>query len=116
MASPDFNIVVAAGLLIGLAYGAVGLLSGFCLLSSLRGWWAQGDSRLVRTFALALAVAVTATQALAAYGAVDLTRSVYLQPSFSVPLMFAGGLLFGYGMCWPTAAARARWCCLAVAI
>ena len=98
MASSDFNIVVAGGLLIGLAYGAVGLLSGFCLLSSLRGWWAEGDSRLVRTFALALAVAVTATQGLAAYGAVDLTKSVYLQPSFSVPLMFAGGLLFGYGM------------------
>ena len=93
-----FNTIVAAGLLIGLAYGVIGLLSGFCLLSSLRGWWTEGDSRLIRTFALALAVAVVATQVLAAYGAVDLTRSVYLQPSFSVPLMFAGGLLFGYGM------------------
>jgi uncharacterized protein len=95
---PDFNIAVGAGLLIGLAYGAVGLLSGFCLLSSLRGWWAEGDSRLVRTFALALAIAVVATQLLAGYGAVDLARSVYLQPAFSAPLMFVGGLLFGYGM------------------
>jgi uncharacterized membrane protein YedE/YeeE len=95
---PDFNIAVAAGLLIGLAYGAVGLLSGFCMLSSLRGWWAEGDSRLIRTFALALAVAVAATQLLAGYGVVDLGKSVYLQPSFSAPLMFAGGLLFGYGM------------------
>jgi uncharacterized membrane protein YedE/YeeE len=94
----DFNIVVGSGLLIGLAYGAVGLLSGFCLLSSLRGWWAEGDSRLIRTFALALAVAVMATQSLAGYGAVDLSKSVYLQPSFSIPLMFVGGLLFGYGM------------------
>ena len=94
----DFNIVVGAGLLIGLAYGAVGLLSGFCLLSSLRGWWADGDSRLVRTFALALAVAVIATQSLAGSGVIDLSKSVYLQPSFSVPLMFGGGLLFGYGM------------------
>jgi uncharacterized membrane protein YedE/YeeE len=94
----DFNIVVGAGLLIGLAYGAVGLLSGFCLLSSLRGWWAEGDSRLVRTFALALAVAVIATQSLAGSGVIDLSKSVYLQPSFSVPLMFGGGLLFGYGM------------------
>jgi uncharacterized protein len=94
----DFNIVVGAGLLIGLVYGIVGLLSGFCLLSSLRGWWAEGDSRLIRSFALALAVAVFATQWLAGYGAVDLARSVYLQPSFSAPLMFAGGLLFGYGM------------------
>jgi len=96
--SPDFNVVATAGLLIGFVYGIVGLLSGFCLLSSLRGWWADGDSRLIRTFALALAVAVVATQFIAGYGAVDLSKSVYLQPSFSAPLMFAGGLLFGYGM------------------
>jgi uncharacterized membrane protein YedE/YeeE len=94
----DFNIVVGSGLLIGLAYGVVGLLSGFCLLSGLRGWWSDGDSRLIRSFALALAVGLVATQLLAGYGAVDLSKSVYLQPSFSAPLMFAGGVLFGYGM------------------
>ena len=92
------NIVVISGLLIGLAYGAVGLLSGFCLLSGLRGWWARGDSRLIRTYALALGVAIVAAQLLAARGIVDLGKSIYLQPSFSAPLMFAGGLLFGYGM------------------
>src|SRR5450631_100869 len=93
------NIVVLSGLLIGLAYGAVGLLSGFCLLSGLRGWWAaDGDSRLIRTYALALGVAIAATQLLAAGNVVDLGKSIYLQPSFSAPLMFLGGLLFGYGM------------------
>src|ERR1700681_2890045 len=92
------NIVVYARLLIGIAYGAVGLLSGFCLMSSLRGWWAQGDSRLIRTYALALGVAIAATQLLAARGVIDLGKSIYLQPSFSAPLMFFGGLLFGYGM------------------
>ena len=92
------NIVVYAGLLIGLAYGAVGLLSGFCLMSSLRGWWAQGDSRLIRSYALALGVAIAVTQLLAAGGVVDPGKSIYLQPSFSAPLMFLGGLLFGYGM------------------
>ena len=89
------NIVVFAGLLIGFAYGAVGLLSGFCLTSSLRGWWVEGDSRLIRTFALALGVAVAATQCLAGFGAVDLGKSVYLLTSISAPLMFFGGLLFG---------------------
>src|SRR5882724_3756806 len=69
------NIAVYSGLLIGLAYGAVGLLSGFCLLSGLRGWWASGDSRLIRSYALALGVAIAAAQLLA-----------------------AGGILFGYGM------------------
>ena len=92
------NIVVVSGLLIGLAYGAVGLLSGFCLLSGLRGWWADGDGRLIRTYALALGVAIAAVQLLAAGGIVDLGKSIYLQPSFSAPLMLLGGLLFGYGM------------------
>jgi uncharacterized membrane protein YedE/YeeE len=92
------NIVVYAGLVIGLVYGAVGLLSGFCLMSSLRGWWAQGDGRLVRSYALALGVGIVATQLLAGGGVVDLTKSIYLQRSFSVPLMFFGGVLFGYGM------------------
>jgi uncharacterized protein len=92
------HIVVYAGLVIGLVYGAVGLLSGFCLMSSLRGWWAQGDSRLIRSYALALGVAIVATQLLAGSGMVDLAKSIYLQRSFSAPLMFFGGLLFGYGM------------------
>jgi len=92
------QIVVIAGLAIGLVYGAVALLSGFCLLSGLRGWLGDGDSRLIRTYALALGVAIAAVQLLAAGSFVDLGKSIYLQRSFSAPLMFAGGLLFGYGM------------------
>jgi uncharacterized membrane protein YedE/YeeE len=92
------NIAILSGLVIGLIYGAVGLLSGFCMMSSLRGWWANGDGRLVRTYALAIGVAIAASQLLAARGVVDLGKSIYLQPTFSAPLMFFGGLLFGYGM------------------
>ena len=96
--TPIPNIVIFAGLLIGVIFGAVGLLSGFCLTSGLRNWWTQGDGRLVRSFALALAVAIAGTQSLAAHGLVDLSQSIYLQPTFSAPLMLFGGLMFGYGM------------------
>ena len=92
------HIVILAALVIGLIYGAVGLVSGFCLMSSLRGWWADGDGRLVRTYALAVGTGIAASQLLAAYDLVDLGKSIYLQPTFSAPLMFFGGLLFGYGM------------------
>ena len=92
------QIAVLSGLVIGLIYGSVGLLSGFCMMSGLRGWWADGDSRLARTYALAIGVAIAASQLLAARGTVDLGKSIYLQPSFSAPVMFLGGLLFGYGM------------------
>ena len=92
------SIVILSGLAIGLVYGSVGLLSGFCLMSGMRGWLAQGDGRLIRAYALAIGVAVAVTQLLAAGGLVDIGKSIYLQPSFSVPVMFFGGLLFGYGM------------------
>jgi uncharacterized membrane protein YedE/YeeE len=92
------QLVILAGLVIGLVYGAVGLLSGFCLMSSMRGWLADGDGRLVRTYALAIAVAIAASQFLAGNGVVDLGKSIYLQPTFSAPVLFLGGLLFGYGM------------------
>ncbi|WP_407113744.1 YeeE/YedE family protein [Bradyrhizobium sp. LMG 9283] len=92
------QLVILAGLVIGLIYGAVGLLSGFCLMSSMRGWLVEGDGRLVRTYALAIAVAIAASQLLAGSGMVDLGKSIYLQPAFSVPVLFLGGLLFGYGM------------------
>lgn len=92
------TLAVYSGLLVGLAFGAAGLFSGFCLLSSLRGWWGNGDGRLARTYALAIGVAVLATQLLVLGHVVDLDKSIYLQASFSAPLMFFGGLLFGYGM------------------
>ena len=92
------QLVILSGLAIGLVYGAVGLLSGFCLMSSMRGFLAEGDGRLVRTYALAIAVAIAASQSLAGSGMVDLGKSIYLQPSFSPAVLFLGGLLFGYGM------------------
>src|SRR6185503_5324821 len=48
------QIAVLSGLVIGLVYGSIGLASGFCMMSRLRGWWAEGDARLLRTRALVL--------------------------------------------------------------
>jgi uncharacterized membrane protein YedE/YeeE len=92
------NIVLIAGFVLGLVFGSIALLSGFCVTSGLRNWWMQGDGRLIRTVALALAVAIVGTQILAAGGLVDLGQSIYLAPSFSAALILCGGLLFGYGM------------------
>ena len=92
------SLSVSLGFAIGLTFGVVGLISGFCLMSSLRDWWTANDGRKARSFALAVAVAILGTQFLAGAGLVDIAKSLYLQPSFSVPVMFAGGLLFGVGM------------------
>jgi uncharacterized membrane protein YedE/YeeE len=92
------TIVLYFGFVIGVLYGAIGLVSGFCLLSGLRGWWIERDGSMIRTVALALAVAIVAAQALHATGLVDLGKSLYLQSSFSPLLILFGGILFGYGM------------------
>lgn len=92
------TIVISLGLLIGLAFGAVGLWSGFCLNSSVRNWLSNNDGRRIRGFALAIAVAVAAAQVFTATGLIDFSKTIYLQPQFSAPLMFLGGALFGYGM------------------
>lgn len=91
-------LVVIGGLLIGLIFGVAGQRSGFCLMGGLRDWQQQGDSRRLRAFALAAAVAIAGTQLLVAAEVVSLEQSLYLQPGFSWLLVPLGGLLFGYGM------------------
>ena len=92
------TIVLSSGFLIGLVFGAVGLVSGFCVVSGLRNAWTKNDGRMIRSIALAIAVAILGTQGLSALGYVDLTKSIYLAPSFSAPVVLLGGLMFGYGM------------------
>ena len=93
-----FALPVIAGFAIGAVFGVVGLLSGFCLMSSLRDWWTHDDGRKIRSYALAVAVAVVGTQFMAGAGIVEIAKSLYLQRSFSAPLIFVGGSLFGLGM------------------
>ena len=59
------DLSVASGFVIGLVFGVVGLLSGFCLMSSLRDLWTTNDTRKIRSYATALAVAIAGTQLLA---------------------------------------------------
>lgn len=97
MMAPD-QIVLWAGLIIGLAFGVCGQVTGFCLTRGLVGWWVEGDGRKIRAFALALAVALLGAQVLDAAGLVTLGASLYMQPSLPVPVLVIGGMLFGYGM------------------
>lgn len=90
--------VLWGGFVIGLIFGAVGQVSGFCLTSGFKGAWRGNDSRRLRSFALALAVAILGAQTLDALGLTQLSRSIYPQASFSPILFGLGGMLFGYGM------------------
>ncbi len=95
--APD-QIVAWAGLVIGLAFGVCGQITGFCLKRGLAGWWVEGEGTKIRALGLALAVALVGAQALDAAGLVALRTSLYMQPEISVLTLAAGGVLFGYGM------------------
>jgi len=92
------DLVLWTGLAIGLIFGACGQATGFCLNRGLKEYWSGPDGYKLHAFALALAVALCGTQALASAGWVDLQKSLYMMPVYSWLLMPAGGLLFGYGM------------------
>ncbi len=90
--------VIWGGLGVGILFGIAARLSAFCLLNGLRGWWHDDDGRHIRTFALALAVALIGSQALQSLGFFDLSQSMYVRTAFSPLLVFFGGALFGIGM------------------
>src|SRR5690606_38501255 len=92
------DLVLWAGLAIGLLFGACGQATGFCLQRGLKEYWSGSKGYKLQGFGLALAVALLGTQALGASGLVDLGKSLYLMPTYSWLLMPLGGVLFGYGM------------------
>ena len=92
------QLVLWSGLGIGLVFGITGQLTGVGLHRGLVQRVQHQPGQKLQSLMLALAVAITGTQALAWLGWVDLTQSIYLMPSFSWLLVPLGGVLFGYGM------------------
>lgn len=87
-----------ATLALGFFFGLVAQQSRFCLTGGLREQLLHHNGQRLRAFALAMAVALMATQLLEAITPVSLEPSLYRQSGFSWLLIPLGGLLFGYGM------------------
>ena len=86
------------GLVIGFVFGAIVFRTNFCTMGSVSDIVNIGDWRRFRAWILAVAMALAGTQVLAALGAVDLTKSMYLGATFNWFGHIAGGLIFGFGM------------------
>ena len=90
--------------LLGMAFGVAARLGRFCLLRGLRQHMgrdtevAAGQAPALQAFALALAVALLASQGLQALGMLNLSQAAIARPSFSMAGVLIGGLLFGIGM------------------
>jgi uncharacterized protein len=87
-----------AGLVIGAVFGAVVFHTNYCAMGAISDAVTFGDKRRLRSWLLAIAVAVLSAQALQAAGIVELGKSIYLPATLDWLGALLGGLLFGYGM------------------
>src|SRR6478752_7075438 len=86
------------GGLIGFVFGAVVQRTGFCAMGAVSDWHTFGDTRRLRAWVLAAALALIGTQALAGFGLVAIDKSMYVAPSFNWLGNLLGGAMFGFGM------------------
>lgn len=87
-----------AGVLVGVACGFTVRRARLCSFGAVEDAWMGGDTRRLRVFGLALAVALTGTQALVGLGLLDPAMSTYVQPALPWLSIAIGSTLFGLGM------------------
>src|SRR5262252_3335252 len=95
----DTNTQVAlAAFGVGVAFGAVGRWSGFCLRGAVEDMLTKPDAPRARGFLLAIVVGLIAVQTLVFFGKLDLSKAVVLPTSLFWGGALLGGLMFGVGM------------------
>ncbi len=87
-----------AGLLVGVVMGHVARTQHFCTMSALERCWYADDWTGARSWVTAGAVALIATQILAALGLAAIGQSFYITEPLSILGSVVGGLMFGVGM------------------
>jgi uncharacterized protein len=91
-------LVVAAGFALAFVFGFAAARTNFCTMGAISDVVNMGSWARMRTWMLAVAVALAGTSWLAATGQVDLAKAVALRPTLPWLSLLVGGLLFGVGM------------------
>jgi len=91
-------LVTGFAFLLATVFGAVANRVNFCTMGAIADVVNFGDSRRLRMWLLAIAVAIAGTGALAALGLVDLSKTLYTGPRIAWLSLLVGGFLFGFGM------------------
>lgn len=95
---PVSLLMAASGFAIGGAFGATARLAEFCTLGAIADAFLSADRRRLRSWFLAIAVALLLSQAMDAAGWIDLRQSIYLTGDLPWLGAILGGLCFGFGM------------------
>jgi uncharacterized protein len=91
-------LLILSGGLIGLIMGGAARLVRFCTFGAIEDVVLASSTVRLRTWFLAMAVAIGTTQVSVFAGYTDLNSSPYLEPSVAWVGALVGGLLFGFGM------------------
>lgn len=97
------TVVVFGAFVTGIVFGVVAELSRYCTRAAVAEWAlrsAESRAGAPRTLAVlfAMLAALLGTQALRAFGIVDLSETIYWSASIKPVSLIVGGLLFGIGM------------------
>lgn len=92
--------VVLFGAVLGLVLGAVANGTNFCTMGAVSDWVNMGDMRRLRSWFLAMAVAIIGVIWFESTGIIDISgsRVPYRGSMFFWPRYILGGLMFGVGM------------------
>ncbi len=92
------HTVVWLSFAVAVLLGALMNKTNFCTMGAVSDIINMSDWNRMRMWLCAIAVAIVGTQALAALGWLDLSKSFYTQSSLTWLSNIVGGLLFGFGM------------------
>jgi uncharacterized protein len=98
---PDFEprlLYVLAGLGCGLIMGAAARRVRFCTFGAIEDVILAGSTVRLRTWFLAMGIAILATQFLASLDFIRLDQSIYHATTFQPLAAAVGGIMFGFGM------------------
>jgi uncharacterized membrane protein YedE/YeeE len=95
---PPFLVRTLLGLVLGIALGFVARRGRFCTLGAIEDAVYAKDTRRLRMWLLAAAVAIAGVHGLESIGQLDLSRSIYTSARIEWGGALIGGLLFGLGM------------------
>ncbi len=95
---PAVYVVALWGFAVAVVFGAVSSKTNFCTMGAVSDWVNMGDTGRLRSWFLAIGIAILGAQGLQAAGYISLGNSVYLTSNFGWLGHLLGGTLFGIGM------------------
>jgi uncharacterized protein len=92
------HLVSLSAFVVAMVFGAIANKSHFCTMGAFSDWVNMGTQTRMRTWVLAIGVALFCSQAMHVLGWVDINQAINLTPRFGWLGHVLGGFLFGIGM------------------